>query len=221
MLESQFNKRFRHVRLFFILWAAAMAVRLFYFGVIARPKIVQEMQGTMVQLVTIPAKRGRILNSRKKDIASSIRYIDLYIEKKGSLEHDVEIFNLDIPLDIAAVLRRARRVKEGKVLLKKNITAEEYSLFEKKFNHLPYTSRYYFRRLVDRRYKNKVGSVGKIDGVECGLSGLEKKYDHRLRGQDLVYQILVDRKGKEIKGSYRELKALRSGYDVYLKRGEL
>lgn len=217
MKESLFTQRFNKVQIIFILWALAIAGRLFYFAVINRQEILQEMKTEMLKEVRIPAKRGRLLDPEGRELASSIRYVDFYIKKTAMLESDLNLFHREIPINISGVLARAKNSSQELVLIKKQATKDQYLRFEEFFHRPPYSTKFRFKRFYpQRRYRKVLGQVANTDVGRRGIRGLERKYDHRLRGQDLIYQVLEGHDGHRIEGSYRETQSLRTGYDVYV-----
>ena len=75
----------------------------------------------------------------------------------------------------------------------------------------------------ERKYNSsskRLGSTVFEDGQLKGISGYEAKYNHLLEGEDLVYEVMVDRQNKVIEKTYREISKMTPGRDIHLTEEE-
>ena len=83
------------------------------------------------------------------------------------------------------------------------------------------------RTCPGRRFKrdypvkdDRIGRVTVEGGALKGISGFEKKYDHLLTGQDLIYEVMVDKHNRVIEKTFNEKSKLIPGQDVHLTEEE-
>lgn len=62
----------------------------------------------------------------------------------------------------------------------------------------------------------KLGYVRELNGIEIGISGLERKHDNVLRGRPGLYSVMLDSNDNWIERTWTCEQKLTPGYDVYL-----
>ena len=62
----------------------------------------------------------------------------------------------------------------------------------------------------------ELGEVQQVNGMEHGISGWEKQFDHILRGTPGTFSVMLDRHGKWINSTFRIKTHPRGGNDVFL-----
>lgn len=62
----------------------------------------------------------------------------------------------------------------------------------------------------------ELGEVRQIDGMEHGISGWEKEFDHLLRGIPGTFTVMLDRNGRWINSTFRIVTPPSGGKDIYL-----
>lgn len=67
-----------------------------------------------------------------------------------------------------------------------------------------------------KEFNKEIGEVRQISGMESGVSGLEKEYDHILRGTPGKFTVMLDRHGKWINQTFRIITPPTPGKDIYL-----
>ncbi|MCM8535663.1 MAG: hypothetical protein NE334_06990 [Lentisphaeraceae bacterium] len=219
-------KRFRIITTIAILWATVLAVRLFYFSIINRETSLDKMESEGVERRTLRAMRGRILSADGQVLVESIRKSSLI------LSHRVQSHQLSGFLSILAkemgfkrrdIMIKVGRTKDNKdIILKESMSLEDVKKFSQVFgvNPILFIKMSFERKVLTKKYKSKIGQVRKVDGQFVGVSGFEEKYDASLKGQDLIYEAMVDKRGKLIPETFSEIQKLISGKDVFLTEKE-
>lgn len=165
----------------------------------------------------LSAIRGRIFDRHDKLIAWSERCYDLTViqlpEDKKRRQHlqnvlfaamqikiDWDKFNSDT---LPAVIKFNLTAAE---LASADTLTEKYSEFD-----------------VDLRWERRrsaaipeLGEVRQTDGMEHGVSGWEKEFDHILRGKPGTFSVMLDRHGKWVNSTFRIITPPCNGTDVYL-----
>jgi cell division protein FtsI/penicillin-binding protein 2 len=81
---------------------------------------------------------------------------------------------------------------------------------------LQLTGRFERQRYPDRDLARRLGRVVRRDGIEVGVSGLERANDAILRGRPGMFRVMVDREGRWLPETWEKVREMRPGYDVYL-----
>lgn len=101
-------------------------------------------------------------------------------------------------------------------VIKSNLTAAELALADtlsESYSEFDVTLRWERRTAAP---PPELGEVRQINGMEHGISGWEKKFDHILQGTPGTFTVMLDRHGKWINSTFRIQTPPRSGKDVYL-----
>lgn len=217
-----FDQRFRFILIIFLLWAFVISGRLFYFSIINRESAFGKMETESQKRKRVRAMRGRILSHDGTVVASSRRISMLCMKtdiKPDQLNSLVEILYKELKIMRRQVMvTLANSGNEKFIVLRRNLTSSQIDVFSKFFVGNDYL-------YIKMDFKRDVAGIspGKIvlrDGVYVGVSGFEKKYDAILRGQDLIFEIMVDRQNREIEKTYNEISPLKTEQDVYLSKEE-
>jgi cell division protein FtsI/penicillin-binding protein 2 len=200
---------------FLFLWAALGAARLFYFTVLARNDYLEAGERLSIRTGVIPAMRGRIVNKDGTLLAWSERIVDILLTEIP----DSAFRRERIECEVRRVLPNfSISLSRKGMIIKKDISPEEQiALFPivSKFREIV------FIRRVERRRccgvpPELIGSVRVTEGGSMGVSGYEKRFDGKLRGRSGVFQVMVDRRGRWIPGTWREMTKPVNGEDVSL-----
>ena len=76
------------------------------------------------------------------------------------------------------------------------------------------------KRHVAPAWKEHVGRTELRDGALCGISGWELQYDRTLQGTPGEYEVMLDRRGNWIPGTWRWLRKPEAGSDVTVNTGD-
>ena len=109
----------------------------------------------------------------------------------------------------------------NKILIKKNLTAEEFKSSLTLLDNTPSLSieLYFLRQNIDTpEIKKIIGTAKFINGKWIGISGLEKEYDTFLNGEDGLYTVMLDKKGQWILGTNNIKRIMIPGNNLYLKK---
>jgi cell division protein FtsI/penicillin-binding protein 2 len=219
-------KRFKFIMFFLTLWAAVITVRLFYFSIINREQALVQMEHESLERKTIRALRGRIMSVdgdvlvRSKHIAQLVLSHKIQSHQLSALliilEKEMKIKRRD------AMLKVFKAPARTDVILKENLSLQEITQFSKSLgvnSYLKIKMTFFREQLV----KDKQGRFGETifeAGNFVGVSGYEKKYNELLRGQDLIYEVMVDKRGEVILKTFNELQKQEQGKDVFLTEKE-
>ena len=214
-----FKNRTVQVALFFGLWAFILFARLSSLMLFSQTDVQEEMREQIVRTYTFPARRGRIILEGEGQIGWSTRHVDLYLHRSAKTKSVLAELDSFFSIDTAKLAERLE--SDNKVLIFKDMTSEQFDRIFPMISYAPLELVSQFRRHHKRAYSRKLGEVRMMAGEERGLRGAERKFDRTLRGRSLVYQVLVDRYGNWMEGSYREVQSMEIGHDVFVKRGEL
>ena len=163
----------------------------------------------------ISAIRGRIFDEKEDVLVWSERCYDLTLDARNMTEQRYR------------VIRKAYRklfagdnmpeLQTGVLqVIKYNLTADELARADElssscsEFNVELRWERFH------KEFINEIGEVRQVNGMECGISGLEKEYDHLLRGQPGKFTVMLDRHGKWINHTFRIVTPPVAGKDIYL-----
>lgn len=190
------------ILLFFLfLWAALVAAHLFFYTVIARDKYIKRGNAIALRNGPISGKRGKLLDKEGKTIAWSEIYIDLYVD--------------EIPEDpfyrsqLQKVIREyfpyfSFEEYENKRCLRKNLSPMDQIHF---YNLIKKHPEIIFKTRKERRYIS--------DKIEKYLidTGIEKC----TMGKNGLFNVMVDRNGKWIPGTWEEIIKPLNGNDIKLE----
>ena len=107
-------------------------------------------------------------------------------------------------------------VPESFQIIKYNLTAAELAKADELSNHCSEFNVELRWERFHKEFSNEIGEVRQINGMESGISGLEKEYDHLLRGQPGKFTVMLDRHGKWINQTFRIVTPPVAGKDIYL-----
>jgi cell division protein FtsI/penicillin-binding protein 2 len=217
------DKRFRILLYIFVCWASVITVRLFYFSIINRESAFNKMEIESLEKGRVRAMRGRILSHDGKVLVSSRRVSNLCL--KTNIDSDqlnglVEILDKELKIMRRQVMVKLANCGNKKFIsLKRDLSTKQIDDFSKLFLR---NSTIFIKMEFKRGPNNdpRIGEVALKDGVYVGTSGYEKKYDKLLRGQDLIYEVMVDKQNKVIDKTFNEISKMIPGQDVYLTKEE-
>ena len=107
------------------------------------------------------------------------------------------------------------------ITLKRNLTIHELAVADSLSNVFPALE---VALRWERHYNPsdlEVGEIIQLNGIEIGISGLEKQFDDRLRGKPGTYSVMLDLQGRWVNSSFRITEAMQNGEDVYLAEESL
>ena len=219
-------KRFRLVTYIAISLAAVITVRLFYFSIINRDNAFEQMEEESLEKKTVRALRGRILSANGKVLVESRRLLKLVLSHRiqsHQLSTYLAILEKELGLKRRDLMIKISRMSQSEdVILHENLSLDQMKKFVKVFgvNRDLFIKMSFSRKTLVKDIKNKLGKVKLVDGNYVGVSGFEKVYNEQLRGQDLIYETLVDKSGDVILKTFNEVQKLQTGQDIFLKEEE-
>ncbi len=218
------RNRFNIVLSVVLIWAVLLTVRLFYFSVIDREDSFSQMATESLEKGRIRAMRGRILSADGDVLAFSRRKTALHIKADiggSQLNSLVAILEKEMKLPRRRILMKLANSRNvGSVVIAEDLRPEQIERFSRYFIR---NSSVFLKMSFERIYNTKSRKLGQtvVDGGQLvGISGYEEKYNHLLEGQDLVYEVMVDRQNKVIEKTYREISKMTPGRDIHLTEEE-
>ncbi len=217
-----FRNRNRIIVILFISWACLITLRLFNYTVYSRDHYLEEGNKRALRAGVIPAARGKILDKNGQTLAWTQRYYDLVVETYPGLCQS----NTELVKELQAKIKGLVQDRDAEKYLKKNLDPQEILLLK------DYLNRYQGIKIVPRLERQYVDypevkkMLGKVDSYEdnvsgtvkmFGVSGLEKKYDQRLKGIDGEYEVMQDRNRNWIPGTWKLKSDMCPGEDVRLE----
>ncbi|MCH2206451.1 MAG: hypothetical protein MK132_11335 [Lentisphaerales bacterium] len=184
------------------------------------------MEQESLEKKTVRALRGRILSADGKVLVESNRQLKLILSHRiqsHQLSAYLAILEKEIGLKRRDLMIKISRMSQSEnVVLHENLSLDQMKKFVKVFgvNRDLFIKMSFSRKKMVKDRKNMIGEVQLVDGNYVGVSGLEKKYNQQLRGQDLVYETLVDKRGDVILKTFNEIQKLQTGQDIFLKEEE-
>ena len=219
-MNSFFRKRVNLLVLVFVSWGGLIIFRLYQTMISDREAYLQDFHANSWRIGTIPALRGRILDKNGNPLAWSIRYFSLSYD----IPEDDEQFVQDITA-LNTVLTgyrhlTVRSLYGRSVILKKGLSPGEIlRLRPLVHSNNRFQIKSSFRREYANRAKELLSVIGRtqiVQNVEVGVSGLERKYNFRLTGQNGKYRVMVDKDNNWISATWGEIQAPVPGFDVYV-----
>lgn len=163
----------------------------------------------------ISAIRGRIFDEKEEVLVWSERCYDLTLDARNMDEQRYRVIRKAYRKLFAG--DNVPELQTGVLqVIKYNLTADELARADElssccsEFNVELRWERFH------KEFSNEIGEVRQINGMESGISGLEKEYDHLLRGQPGQFTVMLDRHGKWINQTFRIVTPPVAGKDIYL-----
>ena len=217
------KNRFNVLLVALLIWAGLLSIRLFYFTVSNRETAFSQMETESLEKGRIRAMRGRILSTSGKVLSYTERSTSLNLKTaiSGSeLNSLVEILEKELKLPRRNVLVKMANAVGPSVVLAENLGSKQITQFSRYFTkNSAVFLKMSFKRIYNSKNK-KIGTTATEDSQLLGISGFEAKYDELLTGQDLIYEVMVDRQNKVIEKTYKEVSKLIPGRDIHLTEKE-
>ena len=166
---------------------------------------------------SLSAIRGRIFDKNNNLLVWSERCYDLQLNELPQDARRLKIFaenlrnlfgyQLDMSEQHNAVMP---------LIIKYNLTADELAGADE------LAARYSEFEVVLRWERRcaapvpELGEVRQINGMEHGVSGWEKEFDHILKGTPGTFTVMLDRHGRWVNSTFRIINPAAGGGDVYL-----
>ncbi len=165
----------------------------------------------------LAAIRGRIYDQKDQLLVWSERCYDLVLQP-GAVDDEIrKKIQLDLHKKMNLPLEKYSFENNYPLVLKYNLTAAELCAADelsRKYRHLSVELRWE-RRIADSSFD--CGEVRQINGMEVGISGLEKKFDKLLRGTPGEFTVMLDRHGNWMNSTFQITVPPRRGEDIFLE----
>jgi cell division protein FtsI/penicillin-binding protein 2 len=207
----------------FVLWLLLIVGAMAQFMVVRGSREMTAMTRESVVYGEIPALRGRLLGRDGQLLAWSVRRVRLLWDRPAdpvAARAAVQTLRarlpwltvppgIDVPPEgegampvVLAVGLSPGQVREMKRARLRGLRIEGY--VERQCAVLPPTL---LRRLGETRWER---------GGSLGISGLEQEHDALLAGQPGIYRVVLDKHGRWVEETWREIQPMRPGYDVHV-----
>lgn len=218
---STFSRRRAVCLLFaFCLWSLLVIARLSHFMVFGRDHFLAAMERESWREGTIPPLRGRLLDRDGRPLAWSTRHFTLMWSVPEDAERAEQIWEglcAEIDLSGFGTCEAVASRCGDEVELRRDLSAEEITGLLRLLgprSGLRLSSTFVRHRLPQAG--SRLGQVTPVDGIQVGVSGYEKMHDGLLRGYSGTYRVMVDKRGNWIPETWRKVREIHPGYDVYL-----
>lgn len=217
------GRRIACVLVLFGLWGLVAIARLLDVMVLDRDQYLADMTRDSVYHGMVPATRGRLLDRDGQPLAWSTRELVLVWHAPANPEQARaawETLMTRVPeLAEQASFAHAAGASSRARVIRRDIPAESFptlvALCERNPG-LALEPRLRRHQVADPDLRQVLGEVRVVDGVEIGISGLEKTHDALLRARPGAFQVLLDKSGAWLPETWRKTRELRPGYDVHL-----
>lgn len=163
----------------------------------------------------ISAIRGRIFDEKENLLVWSERSYDLTVDTRNMTDQRYRLIR-SLYRNIFAGENMPELVPECFQIIKYNLTADELARADELSSRCSEFDVELRWERFHKEFNKEIGEVRQISGMESGVSGLEKEYDHILRGTPGKFTVMLDRHGKWINQTFRIITPPAPGKDIYL-----
>ena len=163
----------------------------------------------------LSAIRGRIFDEKENLLVWSERCYDLTVDTRNMTDQRYR-FIRKVYRKIFHGENMPELVPESFQVIKYNLTARELALADELSSRCGEFDVELRWERFHEKFSHEIGEVRQINGMESGISGLEKEYDHLLRGTPGKFTVMLDRHGKWINQTFRIITPPAAGQDIYL-----
>ncbi len=212
--------RFQILLFFLFLWATLISGRLLYFSVFVKEESQQQMQELSLEKGRIRAMRGNLLSADGKLLAYTVRQSSIHLKTSidsNQLNNLLEILENEMGFSRRKILMKLAHANNTEtIVIAENIDNEMISRFSENFTNNPAVFiKMSFKRMYTVNDK-RIGEVRLVDGQLEGISGYEKQYNQLLKGEDWIYEVMLDRRHQFIEKTFKEINPMKPGTDVHL-----
>ena len=206
----------------FSVWAVVIVARLFQVMVVERGRHVSDMDRSSWRHGMVPGIRGRILDADGVPLAWSERRFALLWTRPADPQEAARqwaALHEAMPLEPRWSLRTAVARAAEEVRLIDAVTPEQFArLGDVCTRHPAFRLEAYFVRQTypAAALRRELGAVTRRNGMEIGVSGLERVHDSLLRGRPGMYRVMVNPLRAWVPETWEQLRDMTPGYDVYL-----
>lgn len=214
MESGRYKTRARILIFALMLWAVLVAAHVFYFSVYARESFLDSGLRMAWKGGEITAVRGKICDANGVPVAWTEIHFDLVIENDSmSFRKMLELrSSLPFPMEMPSGVSYP-------VVIRKDLSPEDIQVLERfimKYPALKIMSRQE-RCYIDYPEVRKILGSVKWNGTRLsGVSGLELAGEHKLRGVNGIYKVMLSPSGKWIDGTFQLERNVQHGIDVIL-----
>jgi stage V sporulation protein D (sporulation-specific penicillin-binding protein) len=219
---NQIKKRAKILISFFIIWGIVVFGYLIYFNFAEKDFYLKSSKEFSLKEGVIPATRGSIYSYRGYKIAWDEIAYNVALRKKINIHKKIQIVE-----EIKKILPKIEilNFNSNKNFIAYNLSSEQIEklIESKKFDSADLKIRTEKKRVCycSKGQEQVIGKAEFKNGVWLGISGLEKKYNDELNGKNGLFSVMVDKNGKWVKGTFKEIKKMIPGKDLSLNKDEL
>ena len=169
----------------------------------------------------LSAIRGRIFDKNNNLLAWSERCYDLQLNELPQDTKRLKTINAQLNKLFGCTLDKVKLHNAAlPLVVKYNLTADELAgadALAEQYSEFEIILRWERRNSI---HTPELGEVHQINGMEYGISGWEKEFDHILQGTPGTFTVMRDRHGRWVNSTFRIIKPPTGGSDVYLSDQE-
>lgn len=219
--QSELSRlRLNNLGYFIFICFLILAGRLFYLQVIKGPEFYRQSENNCLRVIRQRAVRGFIYDREKRILAGNRPVYSLYVipqdvpHEKSFIQTLAEILQMSSQ-EIEEIIVKGEKLPFEPVKVKEDIGKDLAGIIEERRNELPgvfietEAQRYYPAGEIGVHFLGYVGEISGEDFLELkdqdyrlgdivGRTGIEKVYDHYLRGEDGGVWVEVNAYGKQL-----------------------
>lgn len=206
----------------FLGWALLLGLQLGRLMLVEGPERLRQMRAAAVETYQVPGRRGTIYDYQGNPVAWSESRFDLvWKASASSLPLEVEWERLEQALKEAEIPCPPRPALDTpRVLVKSGLTPSQCLRLRPilpRFSALEISGRYCRMHRAAVPGRLDLGETAETrEGLEVGVSGLEKEFDDQLAPRLARVSVMKDKSDRWILSSYQEQSGLANGGDVFL-----
>lgn len=190
-MKHQYKIRIRYVYILFVFLFLILFLKISYLQIFRRDFLHGLAQGQHYRLVPLEGRRGRIIDSKGKELVRGISSYSIFADPANidDVYQTAKILSENIGLSFQEIRKKLEK-KSRFVWLKRKISWEE----KEKIKAFDLAAVGFTRE--DKRFfpqeELASGVLGIVDIDNNGLSGIEFVYDSYLKGKDGLVRVLQD-----------------------------
>ena len=221
-LTKRIDSRIKVMLALFALWLAAVLAMLLNIGVLNRAEYLRRGDDISIREFFVHPHRASILDCNGRPLAWSEIHYDLALSRRAMSDpvSSERIFKLLTPIfpDLTGEFTNDDDQSDF-IIAVSDLAPEQLDALKPVLGQCPdvEVAPRVERVVCDHpAVRRLVGEVENVDNCITGVSGLEAEYDRTLSGVAEIYEITVDRFGRQKPETWRRLQPAKPGNDVVL-----
>jgi len=215
------NKRAKLLLGGLLVWAALATILLFNKTIVSGNETLKKGLAAARRAYLIPARRGTITDSDGRPLVWSETRAWIFLKRPPLSDAEGENARKALSRVFGKLNSQAFSSFPARRPLVENISPDDFRKIP------PLLAKFPFLETVSREIRVKrpgilpetlaeIGAVKPENGKLKGVSGLEMERDAELRGRDGMFEVMVDKQGRWIPGTWMEILKPKPGNDLRL-----